>query len=117
MKLKIEKINVKMKKYHHNAKIWQISKNIENVGRGKGGWENPLATRSPIRLQTPYITYPDPLYTYLSPLYTYPDPLALLLSLYVTYSCCHLTLSVKKYKLPFYFRIELVKGYYYTCDN
>jgi len=33
------------------------TKNIENIGWGKGGWENPLAnrsTRSPIRLQTPY---------------------------------------------------------------
>ena len=25
--------------------------------------------------------------------------------------------SVKKYKLPFYFRIELVQGYYYICDH
>jgi len=23
----------------------------------------------------------------------------------------------KKYKLPFYFRIELVQGYYYICDH
>ena len=23
----------------------------------------------------------------------------------------------KKYKLPFYFRIELVEGYYYICDD
>jgi len=35
------------------------TKNIENIGREKGGWENPLATRSPIRLQTPHNTPPD----------------------------------------------------------
>ena len=29
----------------------------------------------------------------------------------------HLTLSVKRYKLPIYFRIELVQGYYYICDH
>jgi len=23
----------------------------------------------------------------------------------------------KKYKLPFYFRIKLVQGYYYICDH
>jgi len=32
------------------------AKNIENIGRGKGGWENPLVTRSLIQLQTPYNT-------------------------------------------------------------
>ena len=43
----------KYEKYYYNAKIWKISKNMKNIGRGKGGWENPLATWSLIRLQTP----------------------------------------------------------------
>ena len=43
-----------------NMKNIKNTENIENIGRGKGGWENPLSTRSPIRLQTPYNTYLDP---------------------------------------------------------
>ena len=34
-----------------------------------------------------------------------------------TYSCWHVTLSAKKYKLPFYLRIELGQDYYYICDH
>jgi len=39
-------------------------KNMKNIGQEKGGWENPLATRSarsPIWLQTPHNSHPDPL--------------------------------------------------------
>jgi len=64
MKIKIEKINVKMEKIlpsGRNMNNIKSTKNIENIGRGKGGWENPLATRSPIRLQTPYDLAADPL--------------------------------------------------------
>jgi len=39
----------------------KYTKKIQNIGRGKGGGENPLATRSPIRLQTPYDLPADPL--------------------------------------------------------
>jgi len=39
MKLKIEKINVKMKKLPQRKHMKNF-KNMKNIGREKGGWEN-----------------------------------------------------------------------------